>query len=88
MENNTAAQWGGARDGAGRPAKEEQMKRQNYSNQAAEQEGRTRSGQSSRERTTIEALSDDELREAHTWTRFAEDWKQSLIRAERQRRGI
>lgn len=58
-----------------------------YHDQAAEQEGRTASGAVSRERVAIHALTDDELRVAHTWTRFAEPWKQQLIQAEKKDRG-
>ena len=64
------------------------MKRQRYAEWAAETEGRTVSGQESRDRVFIENLTDGELREANTWTRFAADWQQRLIQQERERRGI
>jgi len=55
---------------------------------AAEQEGRTRSGAASRTKIVIEELTNDELREAATWPRFEEEWKQRLIAAEKARRGV
>lgn len=64
------------------------MKRQNYANQAANQEGRTVNGDVSRVRLALEALSDAELLQAHTWSRFAEDWKQRMIMEIRTQRGI
>lgn len=55
---------------------------------AAEHNGRARSGAYSATKITIEELTDKELAQAADWSRFAEDWKQKLIQQERQRRGV
>lgn len=56
--------------------------------EAAEHNARARSGAYSATKIAIEELSDDELREAVSWPRFVEDWKQKLIEQERRRRSV